>query len=274
MLGKLIKHEFKSVSNVMLLINSCTLLLSLIGCLSFVSPLWDLDNEYIPFMAASSVIVYYIALVAISFASIIYLSLRFYKNLYTDEGYLMHTLPAAPRQLILSKGITAFCWIFITACIIGFSIVSILLSACVKFLSTSELQLLLDNLPSLVEEIYGISMLQFLLITLGIMLISTASSLLMIYAALSLGQLFPKHKILSSVGCYVLLLLITQVLSMIIMAPYMVKMGRMSSYELSMYGMNGYFNYIWIATTLLSLVTGVIYYFITEYIMTNKLNLE
>lgn len=93
MLGKLIKHEFKAVTNVMLLINGCTLLLSLIGCLTFVSPLWELENDYIPMMAAFSVIVYYIAIIAISFASAIYLMLRFYKNLYTDEGYLMHTLP-------------------------------------------------------------------------------------------------------------------------------------------------------------------------------------
>lgn len=35
---------------------------------------------------------------------------RFKKNLFTDEGYLMHTLPVKPSKLILSKLFNAFTW--------------------------------------------------------------------------------------------------------------------------------------------------------------------
>lgn len=271
MLGKLIKHEFKAVTNVMLLINGCTLLLSLIGCLTFVSPLWEIENDYIPMMAAFSVIVYYIAIIAISFASAIYLMLRFYKNLYTDEGYLMHTLPVTPRQLILSKGITAFCWLAITAIMIGLSIVSIMLSACLKFMDSYDLREMFRELPYMFQELYGMGTTQYVTLMIIVTIISTASGLLMIYASISLGQLFSKHKIISSVGCYVLFHIITQVINMIAMMPYYSRL--MNPYS-SSNSMDGYLYYVWITTAVIALITGVIYYVITEYIMTKKLNLE
>lgn len=271
MLGKLIKHEFKAVTNVMLLINGCTLLLSLIGCLTFVSPLWEIENDYIPMMAAFSVIVYYIAIIAISFASGIYLMLRFYKNLYTDEGYLMHTLPVTPRQLILSKGITAFCWLAITAIMICLSVVSIMLSACLKFMDSYDLREMFQELPHMLKELYGMGTTQYVTLMIIVTIISTASGLLMIYASISLGQLFSKHKIISSVGCYVLFHIITQVIGMIAMMPYYSRlMNPYSDYS----SMDGYLYYVWISTAVIALITGVIYYVITEYIMTKKLNLE
>ena len=46
----------------------------------------------------------FIALVA---ATVIIVILRFYKGLLGDEGYLMHTLPVKPWQLITSKGLVA-----------------------------------------------------------------------------------------------------------------------------------------------------------------------
>ena len=43
----------------------------------------------------------------------IYIAVRFYKNLYTDEGYLMHTLPVTPRQLLVSKLTVGSLWSFL-----------------------------------------------------------------------------------------------------------------------------------------------------------------
>lgn len=274
MLGKLIKHEFKAVTNIMLLINGCTLLLSLVGCLTFVSPLWELEHDYIPIMAACSVVVYYIAIIAISFGCLIYLTLRFYKNMYTDEGYLMHTLPVTPRQLILSKGITALFWLLITSIMICFSVVSILLSAFLKFMDRDELLDAFSQLPEHFMEAYGMGMVQWMFWMGIVCVISSISALLMIYASISLGQLFSKHKVIASVGCYILLIVLNQVVSMIIMLPSSTSLINMASYELSNGGMRSYFYYIWISTTALSLVSGVVYYFITEYVMTKKLNLE
>ncbi len=40
--------------------------------------------------------------------------LRFHKNLYSNEGYLMFTLPVKPQMLLASKTIVAFSWIIIS----------------------------------------------------------------------------------------------------------------------------------------------------------------
>lgn len=272
MLGKLLKHEFKAISNIMILINACTLLLSVIGCLTFASPLWEMDNEYIPFIAICSVMVYYIAIIAISFASLIYLMRRFYTNLYTDEGYLMHTLPVTPRQLILSKGIAAFCWFLITSLMICFSIFIILISAMLKFADPDELRSILAEFPEVLQEMFGMGSAEYILTMLIALLVGSISSILMIYASISVGQLFAKHKVLSAVGCYVLFYMITQVVTMIAMAPYYVKLYTPSYMNEEM--MPDYMRYTFIVTILISLISAVVYYIITEYVMTKKLNLE
>ena len=43
----------------------------------------------------------------------IYFAIRFYKNLYTDEGYLMHTLPVKPWMLIVSKLTIGTIWFYL-----------------------------------------------------------------------------------------------------------------------------------------------------------------
>lgn len=43
-------------------------------------------------------------------ASNIVLVVRYYRNLYGDEGYLMNTMPVTPAQNIWAKLISAFLW--------------------------------------------------------------------------------------------------------------------------------------------------------------------
>ena len=50
----------------------------------------------------------YIAVfIATAAASVVIIIMRFYKGRRGDEGYLMHTLPVKPWQLITAKGVSA-----------------------------------------------------------------------------------------------------------------------------------------------------------------------
>ena len=48
--------------------------------------------------------------VVLPFVTIYLCMRRFYDNLFKREGYLMHTLPVTPAQLILSKAIAGLLW--------------------------------------------------------------------------------------------------------------------------------------------------------------------
>ncbi len=276
MLGKLIKYEFRAVNKLLLLINGFTLLLTLIGCLTFASPLWDFDSDYIGGLAFSSLIVYYIAIIAISLFTCIYLAVRFYKNLYTDEGYLMHTLPVTPTQLIWSIAITAFCWTLITMLFICFSVVALISSAIIKFAGEDfwsvDFSSLFEIANNAIQELYGMSLMSFCLLLLFSVLVSVIHSIFMAYAAISVGQLFSKHKVLGSILCYIGFYFVMQIASMVLMIPYwtiLFSANGMESADLS-----HYMNYAIFSGTGLCVVFGVIYYLITWQLMKKKLNLD
>ncbi|MBO5293527.1 MAG: hypothetical protein J6B10_10150 [Lachnospiraceae bacterium] len=273
MLGKLTKFEFRAVNKVLLLINAFTVLLTLIGCLTFASPLWDFESAYTGVLAMSSILIYYIAIIAISLFCCVYLAVRFYKNLYTDEGYLMHTLPVTPRELILSKTIAAFCWLLITGLLICFSVCAILGSAYLKFgvEEFEDISNVFFALNDFTKEVYDMSLTGFCIFMIVAMVVGSFSSIFMIYAAISVGQLMHKHKVLGSICCYIGFYFIQQTLSMITMIPYWVKIFTLDFPE---DGLGSYMKYQLTISIILSAVLAVIYYIITEYMMKKKLNLD
>ena len=104
MLGKLLKHEFRAVNRLMIPLHLGLVVITIIGrfYVQFV-----MNREHVNYdnytlrmweglMDVMLVSAYVIALIAIFVITWLYLDiLRFRKNLFTDEGYLMHTLPAS-----------------------------------------------------------------------------------------------------------------------------------------------------------------------------------
>lgn len=272
MLTKLIKYEFNAVSRVLVVINLITLGISLIGCLTFVSPLWEFESDYTFFLAMMSVMIYYMAIIAISLSSVIYMAIRFYRNLYTDEGYLMHTLPVRPYQLILSKAITAFVWTLITMFMIVFSVCTLIFSAFLKFgwEDLPQIQEILRELPEMCHDIYGMTVSGTCVYLMFVLLIGSLCSIFMCYAAVSIGQLFKTHKVLGAVGCYFGFYFIMQICSSLAMMPFYIFSS--SSYYYNYMG--DYMQTSLLITLLLNSVFTVVFYVITEQIMRKKLNLE
>ena len=57
-------------------------------------------------------------LIAVSLGITIYLAVHFYKTMYTDEGYLTHTLPVGGRELLWSKLIPMAAWSLLTMLVV------------------------------------------------------------------------------------------------------------------------------------------------------------
>lgn len=100
MLGKLLKHEWKEISVIPCVLSVVLLVLSVISGFSFLG-IREGAADVSRFMTIMLWLLFYFALIAVSLGITIYLAVHFYKTMYTDEGYLTHTLPVSGRELAL-----------------------------------------------------------------------------------------------------------------------------------------------------------------------------
>ena len=214
MLGKLFYHEWKDTWKLMTILNGAVIALSVLGMIfaatgniADVFEREDVGSVWMFIMYISFVMVYVLGIITLSVGTTLYFYVRFYRNLYTDQGYLMHTLPVTAHELILSKALVAFIWKAISTLVVGLGILSIILS----FASTTG-NILNDIMPygrdifdEYVDQVYdGNAGLFFLYIIVMILagIGGLIYSIFMGYAAISLGQQAKKNKVLASVGIF------------------------------------------------------------------------
>lgn len=106
MLAQLLKHEFRATRRLVPFIYLATLIIILGNLL-----LRQLD---IPWLNTTMLILMIVAGIGEAILTYVVVIYRYYKNLYNSEGYLMHTLPVPPRQLLTSKVIVSFIWLLIS----------------------------------------------------------------------------------------------------------------------------------------------------------------
>lgn len=114
MLKKLLKYDWKSVSLLLLILHGILLVYTLIGRLGIAFGLSGAGDTMVSSVttmygiaAGLYILVYVLFIFAIVVATYVYLAIRFQKNLFSDEGYLTHTLPVSPAKLIWSKMLVA-----------------------------------------------------------------------------------------------------------------------------------------------------------------------
>ncbi|MGN0291367.1 MAG: hypothetical protein ACI4C5_05495, partial [Lachnospiraceae bacterium] len=114
MLGKLLKHEFKTTSKMILPLYFVLVVLTIFARITaqsmFSANETLTDSLGFGIFSGTTIVMYILGLFAVSIATFIYLVMRFYKNLFSAEGYLMHTLPVTSWQLLSSKLIVSFVW--------------------------------------------------------------------------------------------------------------------------------------------------------------------
>ena len=109
MLWKLLKYDFRAMGKQFSLIWLAALAVALIN--RFALP-WREDSSGMSAQADSllaliTAMTFVAVLAAMFITGMIFVIQRFYKGLLGDEGYLMHTLPVATWQLVISKFLCA-----------------------------------------------------------------------------------------------------------------------------------------------------------------------
>lgn len=273
MTGKLIKYEIRSSCKLIAIIWAALIVASLL--FSFTGDhFMNIMLEGFSNSAAASImtlltgILYFALFMAMMAVSVMVIIMRFYKGLLGDEGYLMHTLPVKPWQLITSKGIVSV-GVLTVSVIVG--IISIMILGGIA--DPSGLSSMLRGLANdLGEDPFRILI---LIEAIVIVIMSLLKSIYQVYAALAIGQLTGKHRILLAFGAYVgisiALSIITFAVTLISaecgIANWIDEMFRDGQRTmLSQLGMLTVFLF-----TLLQLAA---FHVVTERILTKKLNLQ
>ncbi len=267
MLGKLIKHEWKAVAKTLFFIHLAIVAMTLVGKL-LISIKAVQKSEL---LTASMIMVYALSVIAVGIGTHIYLAMRFYKNMYTDEGYLSFTLPVKSWEHIVAKGLIAMAWMVIDGVVIVASIM-ILAIPSTEYMDFVNIFANINIDWEWFSTLEGQDWLLFVEVV-GIIISSLCVLPLTYYVSISIGQLFKNHKMLFSVIVYVVIKNVQQVLGVVVTVISMLPsaMGNMDdSSSASMTALNSMMG----GSLLLQLVYCVGFFFAIKFIMDKKLNLN
>lgn len=276
MLKKLLKYEWKETARLLLPINLALIVLTVLGCAMLSTSIFD--SEVSIFFAVPLLILYIISIIAFSSVTIIYIYVRFYKNLYTAEGYLMHTLPVTPMQLFHSKLIVGCSWFCLNSLLSSLSFMALGFAAGFHQASTN---IYLDttniNLdPSIsFADIFGYPVPVFLLWLLAIMVFSAFSSILMGYVSILLGQQMERNKLAASVAFYFGIYMVIQIItSVAMMVPEFLIMKDMTDEEYMTIMLSETFRMAFPMMTIIYLIMSIVFYIICRVLMNRRVNLD
>ena len=266
MFGKLLKYDFRSMFKQFAFIWPAALALALVNHFtidSFVTSTSTVGET----TAGIAMFVYVAILIAMFVIALVFACQRFYKGLLGDEGYLMHTLPVEPWQLIGSKLLCAVVTTFL-------SVVVALLSVLVLLPWEKEtIQEVFEGLHYVfthlnVQAIHAI--IGFLELCLMIMM-SFAVGYLQIYLSMGIGHLFNKHRVAMTGVAFIGINAVVTTVSSRFLAP---------AFDLVFDNINNivdssvrFHSAMWIAIVS-ELVLCAVYFVGTEFILRKKLNLE
>lgn len=263
MLGKLIKHEFKAVSKILAILHVALLFITIMGVIAIN---FRSTNDNLQFISRITMVMYVLILIAVGVAVMIFIVVRFYRNLFTDEGYLMNTLPVKSYELIFSKLIVGFVWCIING-------ICTCASIFVLWLSQSSLSSISNIWSDMSRELLveaGLNINGFIPFILIGGIVSILYMLIMFYASIAIGQAMGKHKVLFSLGAYIVLYVLSQIISTIILIPF----GFISILNSDSPDLGSFIFPVMYLSYAANIALIILYFVITNYILNKKLNLE
>lgn len=272
MLKKLFVHEWKDTWRLVGILNVAVLIMTFIAVIAVKTDGFDklMGNAYTFIIGVLYMMVYIGSIVALSFVCSFYFFARFYTQFYTDQGYLMHTLPVSPHALIWSKAFVTMIWQVISGLVGFFSIISLICAASGENLF-EDFNFNFDALRTVDGALFFVivNILLFILMMVGGMLLSVFLG----YAAVSIGQSFKKQKVLGSILIYMVLYFMVQTVSSFVVNPFVLgfNFGGVNYSEQTIMAI---FTGIMGVGAVVIIGAAVAFYFITYTAMKNRLNLE
>ena len=266
MLGKMLKYEVMITAHYFLPLFAGALLFSVIYRL-----FGNVFSNALNWISGLLIFFEIVLIIALAVMTVVITIQRFYKNLLGSEGYLMFTLPVSTHYNILSKLLIAMLW----------NIAALLITALSIFIMASY-----GNIAEIISGLWqsfyealnmqGLNPILLLCEWIILGLLSVAGNILALYLAMSIGQLANVHKFMATFGAYVGIQFLL-VIGTVILGSIMRKLPASFFHTLSRwFGSLSSVATIHLVTLIIGLATlagGVIYYFITHWLLKHKLNL-
>lgn len=227
----------------------------------------NLDSMRIPQIIATTVFV--VIIVGICVMTLVVTIHRFNKNLLSDEGYLSFTLPVKAHCHVDCKMIVSLIWFALSGIVA-------MLSIFVLAIDQNTIIHLQEFFAECSDAFRQIGANGVILILEGILflVLSVLSSTIKIYAAITVGNMSSKHKLLAGAGAYLGFGVIEQIITTTILSAFRdwpehyfrnikTALGGIQAAETVM-----------LIMIIFTLIFGVAYYLLTNWMLKNKLNLE
>ncbi len=267
MLGKLIKYDLKSSGKLFLLLHGIFLVFCVLMRFIYMNRL-DLIAPVDEKMLVVSLLLFFtlftVFVSALMFYTQMQIAFRYYRNLFSREGYLSWTLPVSGIQHLWAK--------IISGCIF-MAADTLIVAAGILILATGKN--IRDAYSLVADETtreLGMTLGDFGLMLLILCLVSCIYSVIMIYFCINIGQLFPGHRVLCAVAAYFITSTVIQTGSLIILFIS----GYFPGYEF--FAAEGataadFMIRIYAISCVISTVVTVAMYIATHYMMKKKVNL-
>lgn len=275
MFSKLLKYEWKASAGLLSVLSLAVLGVGLLmTVLLRVITVWE---DQIPaelwgpiwVLVGGSVL----AIIAYVIGSQLILLIRFYKNKFTDEGYLTFTLPVTSHQILLSSLVNLLIWSVITTLV---AVATVVLAVVI---GTGKNEVFNQNawniFRSLLVDVWSVEELEgYSVLNLINTVVSAVSGVVIMVTSITLGAVVAKkHKVLAAFGFYYAINMVISIVSSMASIFFLITgvSSLLNEYEgeklLSV--MNGAV-ILQIALHLAVLVAG---YFVSNWLIKKKLNL-
>lgn len=206
MLRKLLRYDFKAVLKYWWIAALSSVVLSLGGgwCISIFTNEKDLP-EALYVVATLLMIVVVLGLVAFAILTTILIFSRFYKNFFTDEGYLTFTLPVKRSQLLNSKLIVSTTTAMLTFLVLIIDIIVMIVLVSQEEIFTKEYWYGFVNdflLEFFRDEYIAYYVLWFIEALVLVVLLVIFSSLFMFSCITVASIIAKKAKVITAIGIY------------------------------------------------------------------------
>lgn len=207
-------------------------------------------------------------------ASEIFVLVRFYKNFYSDEGYLTFTLPVKRRELLNSKLISALITSLATLGVIIIDALIFILICSGTELIEGEIGQLFGVVLSGAAESLGAYLFVYIVEAIAILLFLSVASYLLIFACISFAAtVAKKHKVLAAIGIYYLFNMALSMVMQLLMIFGMISIAGIIE-SLPAQSIPAFIALMLLGITLILAAVATILYAVEHYLLDKKLNLS
>lgn len=258
MVKKLLKHELFALFRVLGFLSAAVFLLALAGRILIAVSAMQSTGAVVNFLMVTIIFFYVFSIIALIFAAYALGASRFYKTLFTGEGYMTLSLPVTPVQLLMGKLISSIIAILFSSLVVVLSLTVFLVGWNVQIMQT-------------LYEIFGLfgeALSQFisaepLYFAESIIraVVSMPMILLIVFAVICVGQLFTNHRKAAMFAILIGVYFVVNVFTSLLSYPFSYLSDSVSPHLSN-----------WIIIAIYAAVDVGCFFFIC-YILKNKVNL-